>query len=93
MNNTLNDMLVGAIALASALAGLFFVRFWKSTRDRFFLYFAASFWIEGLSRLYVGATGATRENKPEYYLIRLVAYGLILWAIWEKNRPARKNRL
>lgn len=87
----MNDMLVGAIALASILVGLFFLRFWRSTRDRFFLYFACSFWIEGLNRIVSGLTGALREDAPTYYLIRLAAYGLILLAIWEKNRPSRKD--
>lgn len=39
----INLMLTGAIALASLLVGLFFFRFWRQTRDRFFLYFALAF--------------------------------------------------
>ena len=37
----MNDMLLGAIAMASLIAGLFFLRFWKSSGDRFF-YFSPS---------------------------------------------------
>jgi uncharacterized protein DUF5985 len=80
-----NQMLVGAIALASMLAGLFFLRFWKNTRDRFFLYFALSFWLEGINRAIFGIMGALTEALPVFYIIRLVAYGLILWAIIDKN--------
>ena len=36
-------MLLGAISMASLIAGLFFLRFWKDTGDRFFLFFAVSF--------------------------------------------------
>lgn len=86
----MNEMLVGAIALASIIAGLFFLHFWKSTRDRFFLYFTVSFWIEGLNRILMGVTGSLGEDVPIYYLIRLLSYGLILLAIWEKNRPRGK---
>jgi hypothetical protein len=86
------DMMIGAIALASILVGLFFLRFWRSTRDRFFLYFALSFFIEGLNRLLSGITNMLYEDAPDYYLIRLVAYGLILMAIWEKNRPRKEER-
>lgn len=85
------DILVGAIALASLLVGLFFLRFWKSTGDRFFLYFALSFAIEGINRLISGLTQVLYEDARLFYLIRLVAYGLILVAIWEKNRPRVKK--
>jgi hypothetical protein len=83
----IDQMLMGAIALASLLASLFFFRFWRSTRDRFFLYFALSFLIEGLNRINAGLMMTMREDDPPYYLVRLLAYGLILLAIWEKNRP------
>jgi hypothetical protein len=81
----MKQMLVGAIVLGSFIAGLFFLRFWRSTRDRFFLYFALSFWLEALNRLYFGITGAGNEGMPVFYVVRLVAYALILWAIFEKN--------
>ncbi|MBC5764186.1 hypothetical protein H8R02_06985 [Ramlibacter sp. GTP1] len=79
-------MLTGAIALASFLAGLFFFRFWRQTRDTFFLYFAASFAIEGLNRIVLGLVEVPDEKAPLFYIVRLVAYGLILVAIWQKNR-------
>lgn len=86
-----NDMLAGAIALASLAVGLFFFKYWYRSRDRFFLYFALSFWIEGLSRIHMGLHQAPREDVPVYYLIRILSYGLILLAIWEKNRPPHKS--
>lgn len=86
----MNDILTGAITMASLLIALFFLRFWRNTGDRFFLYFSLSFLIEGLHRLYA-ALGDNTENSPLHYLIRLLAYGLILWAILEKNLP-RKGR-
>ncbi|MBI3898961.1 MAG: hypothetical protein HY308_11795 [Gammaproteobacteria bacterium] len=88
----MNEMLLGAIATASLVIGLFFFRFWRSTRDRFFLFFATSFWIEAGNRVLLGLTGGLREDTPWYYLIRLVAYSLIVIAILDKNRPWRKMR-
>ena len=44
-------ILVGAIAAMSLVAALFFLRYWKSTRDRFFLFFALSFFIEAANRV------------------------------------------
>jgi hypothetical protein len=85
----MQNILTGAIALASVAVGLFFVRFWRTTRDRFFLYFALSFWIEAVNRVRIGLAHPAHEYTADYYLIRLLAYGLILVAIWEKNR--RRN--
>lgn len=85
-----NDMLAGAIALGSLAVGLFFLKYWRNTRDRFFLYFALSFSLEGVSRIHMGLSQAVREDIPVYYIIRIVSYGLILLAIWEKNRPRKK---
>jgi hypothetical protein len=85
-------MLTGAIAMGSTVIALFFLRFWRSTRDRFFLYFALSFGIEGAHRVYSALSFQENEDSPLHYLIRLLAYGLILWAILEKNLPARKTR-
>jgi uncharacterized membrane protein HdeD (DUF308 family) len=86
-----NNLLTGAIAMASIVIALFFLRFWRSTRDRFFLYFALSFGIEGAHRVYSALTSQENEDSPLHYLIRLLAYGLIIWAIMEKNLPARKK--
>jgi uncharacterized membrane protein HdeD (DUF308 family) len=82
----MNDMMVGAITLANFLIGLFFLRFWRGTRDSFFLYFALAFAIEGINRLISGVTQTFYENAPLFYVIRLLSYSLIVIAIWQKNR-------
>ena len=83
----MNDLLSGAIAMASLTIALFFIRFWRSSSDRFFLWFAMSFAIQGVHRLYAVLRDQGGEDSPLHYLIRLLAYGLILWAILEKNLP------
>jgi uncharacterized membrane protein HdeD (DUF308 family) len=85
----MNDILTGAIAMGSLVIGLFFLRFWRNTRDRFFLYFALSFTVEGVHRVYSAVNDNGGEDSPLHYLIRLLAYGLILWAILEKNLPRK----
>ena len=85
------DFLLGAIFFASFVVGLLFLRFYVSTGDRFFLYFAASFWIEGFNRLYNAYTDSLYVDRTEMYVVRLIAYGLILIAIWEKNRPRARR--
>ena len=81
----INAVLAGGIAVAALAAGLFFLRFWRSTRDRFFIFFAASFALEGLARA-AGAFVQLDDNNPMFYGIRVIAYGLIIIAIWQKNR-------
>jgi hypothetical protein len=85
----MNEMLIGAIATASFVVGLFFLRFWRATRDRFFLLFALSFFIEGGHRLLIYQLAGSDEASPLHYLVRLVAYGLIIAAIVDKNRKGR----
>ncbi len=88
----MTDLLTGAICMGSLVIALFFLRFWRASADRFFLYFAASFFIEGLHRLYSALNDAGGEDSPQHYLIRLLAYGLILWAILEKNLPRERHK-
>lgn len=92
MISPVSYMMLGAISLASIIAGAFFLRFWKNTRDRFFLFFALSFLLEGINRFVLGMQGALNEDYAGYYLIRLLAYGLILVAILDKNIPPRKKK-
>lgn len=85
--NAATEVLSGAVAMASLLAGVFFLRFWRHTGDRFFLAFAACFWLEGATRIAAVALVTPREDQPLLYLVRLLAYVLIIVAIWQKNRP------
>lgn len=85
----MNEFLAGGIATASLLIGLFFFRFWRETRDTFFLLFALSFWLEGLHRFIANQYLSPEEDSPIYYVVRIVAYGLIIAAIVLKNRRAK----
>lgn len=84
--NMLNPLLSGAIAMTSAVIALFFLRFWKSTNDRFFLFFSCSFFLEALNRTLLGLSALPTEDAPLYYIIRLAAYLFILYGIFDKNR-------
>ena len=82
----MEEILIGGIAVAALIAGVFFLRFWKSSGDRFFLMFAVAFWIEGAHRIFIYAWAGRDEASPLYYIVRLIAYGLIIAAIVDKNR-------
>lgn len=77
--------LLGVIATASFAAGLYFLKFWRSTRDSFFLLFAASFFVESLNRTSILLLAKPNEGSPRIYLVRLVSFLLILLAILRKN--------
>ena len=89
--SALNIVLLGAIAMASFVAGLFFLRFWRQTRDRFFLFFAVSFFLEGVNRVALALSEHPSDGAPVFYGVRLVAFLLILITIADKNRGGSKS--
>ena len=86
-----NRFFLGALVFASAAAGIFFLRFWRRTRDRLFGIFAIALWLLGLNWLLLAFTDADAEFRPALYLIRLLAFIMILLAIWDKNRAANHS--
>lgn len=83
--------LVGAIAMASLVAALFFLRFWRQTRDTFFLLFATAFGIDAVARFALSFQQVSRETEPLFYIPRLIMFGLIIAAIVQKNRPTNSD--
>lgn len=83
--DTLASILAGAVATSSLIAALFFLRFWASTRDRFFLLFSAAFGVYAASQLILSWAHAS-EFEPLFYLPRLLTFGLIVLAVVNKNR-------
>lgn len=81
----INGLLLGVIVTCSVFAGIFFLRFWRHTKDFLFLAFGIAFVIEGLDRLAVLLLPKPNEGHPAIYLIRLLAVLLILAAIIRKN--------
>ncbi len=82
----MRPFLTGAACLGWAIAALFFLRFWRSSHDRFFLLFAASFALFAVERLVATLLDPMDELQPYVYLIRLLAFLVLLGAIIDKNR-------
>lgn len=78
--------LYGAAAMGCAVAGLFFWHFWRQSVDRLFLTFALAFWMLALDRTVLGLFAFATEWREYVFLIRLVAFCLILYGIFDKNR-------
>jgi hypothetical protein len=69
-----------------AIAGLFFLRFWRRTGDSLFLPFAFAFWLLGLGQALLTFSEIPVEERSWLFLLRLAAFLLILVSIWIKNR-------
>ena len=82
--------MLGMISMGFAVAALFFLRFWRSSRDRLFLYFAVAFGLEAANRAAYAWNGAHSEELTLYFSLRLLAFSLILWAIIDKNWIRRR---
>jgi hypothetical protein len=77
-------MLAGAIMLNAWAISVFFIRFWRKTRDRLFAWFALAFILLGVERVLIIMSSG--EAYFHVYLVRLVAFLLIIFAVWDKNR-------
>jgi hypothetical protein len=78
----------GAVATTYLLAAGFFLRFWKRTRDPLFRTFAGAFLLLGANQVIVSVLGNTDERTGYAYLLRVVGFVLILFAIVRKNVKA-----
>ncbi len=81
----IEGFLLGVIFTSSLIAGAFFLRFWRTTRDTLFLAFSASFLIEAVNRVAVLFLERPNEGHPLIYLIRLISFTVLLAAILKKN--------
>ncbi|HWC65004.1 MAG TPA: DUF5985 family protein [Thermoanaerobaculia bacterium] len=77
-----NLLLAGYLVMGFAVAALFFLRFWHESRDRLFLLFAAAFLLLGLDRVVASASNV----GDAVYLLRALAFVLIVVAVLDKNR-------
>jgi hypothetical protein len=80
----------GVSAAASLIAAVQFLRFWRDTRDRLFLWFAAAFVMFATHWWAICLLQPAVEARHWFYLFRLTGFVLILLAIVDKNRPATR---
>jgi len=83
--------LLGVISMASFTASLFFLKYWRQTRDFLFFAFAFFFFIEGINRLVTVSIDRPNEGNPLLYTARLIGLVFILVAILKKNYVAKRR--
>ena len=85
----MSGFLEGATMLASFAVAVFFLRYWRDTRDRLFGVFAAAFALFGATRIALFALDADSEARTWAYALRALTFLMIIGAIVDKNvRPA-----
>lgn len=85
------SFLNGAIAMGCGIIGLFFLRFWRQTRDGFFLIFSLAFNMLCLERIVPSVLELPDDvSRAGVYVLRLIAFLLIIGAIAYKNRSQAK---
>jgi hypothetical protein len=88
----MQQFIFGSLVMACLIVGTFFLRFWRKSKDRLFVFFAGTFWLLGLNWL---ALAFTKKEEPEtvLYVIRLIAFVLLIVGILDKNRARGGERL
>lgn len=82
--------LLGVVTAAYLLAALYFLRFWRSTRDSLFLAFAVFFGIQGGSSMFIVSLSHPNEGSLWIGLVRLLSILAVLGAILWKNVGKRQ---
>lgn len=83
-------LLSGAVAMAYAVGGIFFLKFWRRSRDGLFLSFALAFLLLATNQALVGLYGGGSETDAAFYSLRLIGFLLIIVAIIRKNVAPKK---
>lgn len=84
--------LAGVATLGYLVAAGFFVRFWRRTSDRLFLHFALAFALLAVNQTLAHFLGADNERIAFVYLLRVLAFALILVAILDKSLFSKQKR-
>ena len=79
----------GMLSMASLVASLFFLKYWRIMGDRLFAFFAVAFALLALNWLALCVIDPAFEARHLLYLIRLAAFVVILVGIADKNRTLR----
>jgi hypothetical protein len=88
----LRQFLNGAITFGFLVAAVFFLRFWRRSAERLFAMFAAAFFVLAIERVILALVSPENEFRSFVYIVRLVAFVLIIIAIVDKNRGAKPRR-
>ena len=85
MKQMTEGFVVGIIFTTSLTASLFFLKFWRRTRDVLFLAFSIAFLLEAGNRVSLLFNNTPNESSPWYYATRMFAFLLIVASVLKNN--------
>ena len=77
-------------ATAALISATIFVRYWRQSRDPLFVQFALAFAVLGVSWAILSVVNPIGDANPYVYVLRLIAFLLIIVAVVVKNREAAR---
>jgi hypothetical protein len=81
----INRFLNGAIFMGDVAIALLFLRCWSRTGDRLFAWFAVSFGLLAIERVFMFIM-LGGDGQPAVFITRLFAFGFIIFAVVDRNR-------
>ncbi len=87
----MRHFLWGALAMTSVIASIFFMRYFRLTRDRLFVFFSVAFLVIALNWIGLAIADPSIETRHQVYVLRLLAFVLILIGIIDKNRRGKPS--
>ena len=82
----LREFVWGLLTMETVVAALFFLRSWRVSGERLFLYFALAFVAMATNWIGLSLVDPHRELVHYVSLLRLLAFMLIIVGIVDKNR-------
>jgi peptidoglycan/LPS O-acetylase OafA/YrhL len=79
------NFMSGMVTAGYLIAALFFLRFWRRTKDNLFAIFAVSFLLFAAGQASVLAFIGPHDDSTWTFLLRLAGFVLLLVAIARKN--------
>ena len=81
----------GGLVVMCVVAALFFLSYWRMSKDRFFIWFASAFGTFALNWALLMFDVTASEHAAPIYAVRLLGFLQILAAILLKNRSTTND--
>jgi hypothetical protein len=85
----MHEYLWGMLTMATSMAALFFLRYWRVGREPLFLFLSFAFVALSASWVTLAVVRPSYEHRHIVYLLRLLACAAIMIGIADKNRRTR----
>lgn len=80
----------GVLATGCLMVAIFFVHYWRSSRERLFVYFSAAFGLMTVQWVASALSGTDEEHHAYLLILRILAFICIIAGIVDRNRRDRR---